>query len=311
MQVSCQDNPWQPTLLRVIWYLPNWLTFWQPEPWMFTLLFLMHLWWTGLGMIVLLESEGVSRAGGLLAATAWMGTPRLIGYIGSGQVSFVYALAWTPWLLLAFRRAAQDPSLRRGAMAAACLAITFLADVRWGFFGGIFAAAYGLAHFPFSKDNLRRVILPGLGAGLLAVILTSGLTLPMTEFMGLSRRAALTSSDSGAYSIQPFNLLGLIIPPYGMIFELVVYLGWLPLLLGVMGAARRKWFWLAAALVAGLYALGNEAFLFPLLLKILPGVSWLRVPSRVWFAVALSVAALAGWGCDGLLSSLKASPVPG
>ncbi len=71
------------------WYLPNWLPFWQPEPWMFTLLFLLHLWWTGLGMIVLLESEGVSRAGGLLAATAWMGTPRLIGYIGCWQVSFV------------------------------------------------------------------------------------------------------------------------------------------------------------------------------------------------------------------------------
>ncbi len=86
-------------------------------------------------------------------------------------------------------------------MAATCLAITFLADVRWGFFGGIFAAAYGLAHFPFIKENLRQAILPGLGAGLLAVNLTAGLTLPMAEFMSLSRRAALTSSDSGAYSI--------------------------------------------------------------------------------------------------------------
>jgi hypothetical protein len=299
-------QPFAADPLSGYWYLPNWLTFWQPQPWMFTLLFLLHLFWTGWGMFILMRSENAGRSGALLAAVAWMATPRLIGYIGGGQISMVYALAWTPWLLLAFRKAAQDPSLRRTVLAAGCLAVTFLADVRWGFLGGLFAAAYAMAHFHFSRANLRRAIPAAVVGAALFLVLTAGLTLPMLEFLGYSSRASLASNDIGAYSIQPFGLLGLLIPPYGMLYELVVYLGWLPLLLAVMGAAQRKWFWLAAALAAALYSLGTSSFFFPLLLKILPGVSLLRVPSRAWFITALCVAALAGWGVDGFLESLKA-----
>jgi hypothetical protein len=289
------------------WYLPNWLTFWQPYPWMFSLLFLLHLCWTGWGMFTLLKIEGMLPAGALLAALAWMATPRLIGYIGGGQVSMVYALAWTPWLLLVFRKAANDPNLRRAALAAACLAVTFLADVRWGFLGGIFGVVYALAHFRFTWASLRRAAPMGIFGAVFFLALTSGLTLPLLEFIGLSRRVALTPSDVGAYSIQPFGLLGLLIPPYGMLYELVVYMGWLPLVLAVMGAARRKWFWLTTGLAAIVYALGTNAFVFPLLLKVLPGANWLRVPSRAWFIVAFCTAALAGWGTDGLLASLKSA----
>jgi len=298
-------QPFAADPLAGYWYMPNWLTFWQPQPWMFTLFFLLHLFWTGWGMFTLMVSEKAGRAGALMAAIAWMATPRLIGYIGGGQISMVYALAWTPWLLLAFRKAAGDPTMRRAALAAACLAITFLADVRWGFLGGIFAAAYALAHFHFNRANLRRVIPAALAGAALFLALTAGVTLPLLEFLGLSPRAGLTPNDVGAFAIQPFGLLGLLIPPYGMIYELVVYLGWLPLLLAVMGAVRRRWFWLAATLASAMYALGTSTFLFPLILKILPGASWLRVPSRAWFITALCAAALAGWGLDGILASLK------
>ncbi|HEX7566987.1 MAG TPA: hypothetical protein VF355_00320, partial [Anaerolineaceae bacterium] len=300
-------QPFAADPLSGYWYLPNWLTFWQPYPWMFSLLFLLHLCWSGWGMFTFLKIEGMLPAGALLAALAWMATPRLIGYIGGGQVSMVYALSWTPWLLLVFRKAANDPNFRRAALAAACLAVTFLADVRWGFLGGIFTAVYTLAHFRFTWASLHRAFPMGIFGSVLFLALTSGLTLPMLEFIGLSRRVALTPSDVGAYSIQPFGLLGLLIPPYGMLYELVVYMGWLPLVLAVMGAARRKWFWLAAGLAAVVFALGTNAFLFPLLLKVLPGASLLRVPSRAWFIVAFCTAALAGWGTDGLIASLKSA----
>lgn len=117
----------------------------------------------------------------------------------------------------------------------------------------------------------------------------------------------MTLNDLAGYSVEPLALLGLIIPPYGMVYPQVVYLGWTPLLLASLGAVRRKVFWLLATLTAGLYALGTNAFLFPLLVRVLPGVSWLRVPSQTWFIVAFCVAALAGWGLDGFLTSLAAS----
>lgn len=291
-------------------YPPNWLTFWLPEPGMFTLLFLIHLVWTGWGMLKLLRAEGAGELPALLAAWIWMATPRLVGYIGSGQVSMVFALAWTPWLLLAFRKAARQPGPRQVALAAACLAITFLADVRWGLLGGLFAAAYAVSQFNFRRANWRQVIPLGLAGMSLFLLMTAGLTLPMAEFVGLSRRVGMTMGDAGGFSLEPAMLLGLLIPPYGMLHELVVYLGWAPLLLGVFGAARRKFFWLAAAGVAAIYALGLNGFLFPLLAR-LPGFSWLRVPARAWFLVALCAAALAGWGADGFLGALsKARPGP-
>jgi hypothetical protein len=289
------------------WYLPNWLTFWQPQPWMFTLLFLLHLVWTGLGFFSLLSVERVSPIAAFLGTMAWMATPKLIGYIGGGQVSFSYALAWTPWLLLAFRHAAEQPNLRKAALAGACLAITFLADVRWGFLGGIFAAGYALSIFHFTRANLRRLIPAALAGGLLFLALTAGLTLPLLNFMSFTRRASMTLNDLAGYSVEPLALLGLIIPPYGMVYPQVVYLGWLPLLMACLGVIRRKAFWLLATLIAGLYALGTNAFLFPLLVKVVPGLSWLRVPSQTWFIVAFCIAALASWGLDGFLVSLALS----
>src|SRR5450756_1260802 len=172
-------QPFAADPLSGYWYLPNWLTFWQPYPWMFSLLFLLHLCWSGWGMFTFLKIEGMLPAGALLAALAWMATPRLIGYIGGGQVSMVYALAWTPWLLLVFRKAANDPNLRRAALAAACLAVTFLADVRWGFLGGIFTVVYTLAHFRFTWASLHRAFPMGIFGSVLFLALTSGLTLPM------------------------------------------------------------------------------------------------------------------------------------
>jgi hypothetical protein len=141
----------------------------------------------------------------------------------------------------------------------------------------------------------------------LFLALTAGQTLPMVNFMALSRRAAMTLNDMAGYSIAPLSLLGLIIPPFGMVYPQVVYLGWTPLLLACLGAARRKAFWVLSILIGGLYALGTNAFLFPLLVRMLPGVSWLRVPSQTWFIVVFCVAALASWGLDGFLSSLAAS----
>ncbi len=297
------------THLSIAWYLPNWLVIWLPQLWMFTLLYIAHLAWAGWGCYHLMRTEGVKTWGALVAALAWMGTPKLVGYIGGGEPEIVYALAWTPWMLLAFRKAAEKPGWRTGALAGAVAAITFLADIQWVIYAGIFSTAYGISHLQFKRQNVLKV-LAGLGTLVVVfMILTAGGTLPLFEFTGYSRRASLSLQESGFYAIEPFGLLGMIFPQYGMIYEAVVYVGIGPLVLAVLGFVRRQWFWLAAMLVAVIFALGKNAFLYPLLASI-PGVSWLRVPSRAWFVVAFCLAALAGWGLDGLLDNIKALRLP-
>ena len=52
--------------LAGIWYLPNWLAVFFPQPWAFNLLFLLHLGWAGLGLFSFLRAEGRSPAAAFL-----------------------------------------------------------------------------------------------------------------------------------------------------------------------------------------------------------------------------------------------------
>jgi hypothetical protein len=131
--------------------------------------------------------------------------------------------------------------------------------------------------------------------------LVSGvLAAPMAEFVGLSSRAGLTLTEAATFSLPPVYLLGLVIPDLGGFHEWMTYAGVVPLLLAPLGVTRRTLFWLGAAGLAAMIALGTNLALFPLLFGALPGFGLLRVPPRAWFVVALAVCALAGHGAQRL-----------
>ena len=282
-------------------YLPNWLGFFFPVPATFNLLFWLHLTWAGCGVYYFLKTEDLVSGAAFPAAVAFMGTPKLIAYIGVGQVSLVYAVCWTPWLLLAVRWMLPSGGWWRGLPGAACLAVITLADVRWGFFAGLLAVAYGLTRVEWRKAGLWRAFQALATLVIFEVILTASLSLPLIEFMQVSRRNNLSLEQLSLFSITPSSWIGLLAPQIGVIYELVIYMGLAPLLLALVGLSRRRWFWGIVLLAAVLYSAGQSGFIFPLLTSILPGLSWLRVPSRAWFIVALAVSLLAGYGFDHLL----------
>ena len=132
---------WNPTILSGIpfaadplsglWYPPLWLAAVWPEPLTFNLLTLAHLAWAGFGMMVLLRRLGLDRVPALAGALAFMGAPKIIGHIGLGHISLVYAVSWTPWLLTAARSLAHDLVLaRRFAARSAARAGGLLALIR-------------------------------------------------------------------------------------------------------------------------------------------------------------------------------------
>src|SRR5258706_5999445 len=82
----------------------------------------------------------------------------------------------------------------------------------------------------------------------------------------------------------------------------MTYLGVVPLLLAVAGLGRRTWFWALVAVAAMAYSLGTNFVLFPLVFRLMPLVTLLRVPPRVWFLVDLSAAILAAHGLQRLLN---------
>jgi hypothetical protein len=302
--------------LAGMWYPPALILLALPLPFGFNVLLALHLAWAGYGMLRFLGAEGLGTPASWLGAVAFAGTPKLVAHLGAGHVTLVYAVAWTPWLLLAVRGAARTSSGRwgscvaRGAIAGAVLAVVFLADVRWAFYAGLTGLAYWVVS-SLSWVGARRVLVPGervsarlyalLGFGTFFLLLGAVLALPLAEFVRLTSRSSLTLADGGAYSLPPQYLVGIVVPDLGGFQEWMTYLGVVPLLLAVAGMSRRTWFWAGEAIVAAAYSLGTNFALFPLLFRVLPLATLLRVPPRAWFLVALAGAVLAAHGMQRLL----------
>jgi hypothetical protein len=198
--------------------------------------------------------------------------------------------------------------LRRGAAAGVCLALLFLADVRWAFFAGLLGAAYWVSLLPpfGPRREGRASLLAACAFALIFLSLSAVLSVPLGQFLLASNRRALSLAEAATYSLPPRYFLGLLIPDVGGFHEWMTYLGVIPLLLVPLGLNRRTLFWGGSALVAAGFSLGSNFVLFPFLFRALPGLGLLRVPPRAWFVVALGVGVVAAHG----MSTLVARAIP-
>ncbi|HEY70154.1 MAG TPA: YfhO family protein [Anaerolineae bacterium] len=296
--------------LSGVFYPPNWLLLILPLSLGFNLLLWLHLAFAGFGIYRLLRDEGVGMPGAVLAGLAFGGLPKLVGHVGLGHVSLVFAVSWTPWILLAVNRAlrAEPPGRwRDAALAGASLGIVFLADPRWALPASVLAAAYAariIAHSHRDKGIRWRKVGTSVGwVVLFGVGISAALAIPLMQFARLSTRAALSAGEQAALSMPVGHLFGIILPYVGGYAEWLTYVGMAVLLLAVMAMivkTRDGGFWLGTALVALVLALGEHTPLFAFLSAI-PGFDLLRVPPRWLFVFGFALAMLAGRGLDALL----------
>jgi len=291
--------PFSADPLAGLWYLPLWLTQLIPITLAFNLLFAGHLFSTGWGMYRLMRVEGMRGWGALFAALAWMGASKWAAHIALGHVTFVLAVSWTPWLLLAaFRLSHEERNwLRWCALGGGLLGLTVLIDPRWTLPAGLLTAAYGLQQSLRTHRSVRRLF----GSAGVSILAAAGISAPVSlqllEFVPLSTRAALSAAERMQLSLPVSGLLGFLFPLQGQP-EWSTYLGTAVLLLALLGGLlvlRRTAFWLGAVVVGLLFALGTSSPLVALLGS-LPGVALLRVPPRWLFVSLFGFAAMAGWG---------------
>ena len=311
-------QPFAADPLSGLWYPPNWLVIlpFIPIAVGFNLLFALHMAWAGWGLFCYLRAVGLSAGPSFFGGLVFAGTPKLVAHIGAGHVSLVFAVCWTPWLLLAAHRARD---LRGGALAGVILGTIFLADPRWMPLAGLLAVALYLRE--------RRDMRPLLGMVLFSLAMSAALSLPLAEFLSLSARSSLTPADSAVFSLPPAYLAGMWLADLGGFQEFILYPGALVLILagiGLLGCLAdsgkletqagewEMWqkllatgqqsrspaplFWLSVFLVSLLFALGPVGGLQPIAFRWLPGFSALRVPSRALFLTLLSLAVLAAIG---------------
>ena len=92
--------PFAANPLSGLWYPFGWLLFILPLPLGINLLVTVHLMWAGLGTYLLLKSEGVNHIAALFAGLSFALLPKFYSHYGAGHLTLLFAIPWTPWLLL-------------------------------------------------------------------------------------------------------------------------------------------------------------------------------------------------------------------
>jgi hypothetical protein len=140
--------------LSGLYYPPNWLAIVLNPGVAFNLLAWLHIAWGGLGMWKLGRTLGIRSGPAIVAGLAFAGMPKLIGHFGLGHVSLVFAVYWTPWVLLAFEKAVREMNGRRlasAALAGGALGMVFLIDPRWYLPSALLSGAFAVWRFAHSQ----------------------------------------------------------------------------------------------------------------------------------------------------------------
>ncbi len=285
--------PFAANPLSGLWYLPGWIALIFPLPAGISIVLALHSVFGTWGFYKLLKSEGTGDIGSIIGGLAFGLMPKIAAHYGAGHVTMLYALAWTPWLLLESRKGTKW--WRTGAI----LAFLFLADPRWAVFAGLIWISYYVAH---KQYEIKKALPFYVKTGGIAFLLAAPLILPMLEFTRISTRSMMTSEDVLLYSLPPEKLLGLIIPGSGGNPEWFMYPGGLLIVLFILqwfikGLRKENKFWLvwiglSLFLSFGSWIPGAEW------IAQLPLVSLLRVPSRALFISGIGFAAVAGKSID-------------
>lgn len=303
-------GPWAANPQSWLFYPPAWLFYLPGMPigLAFNLLLVTHLALAALGTWAFgRRALGLGPAGAALAGLAFALTPWLSGQLAAGHVNVALAMAWLPVALLAAHRTATTGRVGNALLVGVAWAAALLNHAQMAAFGVALTLAWylllpRLLPGPRSGRSVGRTAAHLLVMAALALLLSAALLLPLAEAIPYLNRTGLTVDEAGIYSLPRAHLLTALIPTYGGEPEQVLYLGVPVALLALLGLAlkpdRVAWFWVLVALLAALYALGVNGPLFPFVARLLPALSWLRVPPRAWVLVALSLALLAGRGLE-------------
>lgn len=261
------------------------------------------------GMYVFARKQlGVGVAPAILAAVVW-GMSGFFAWHGSGGHSAFLPFYFAPWLLLAWRKAAEDP--RWSVAVAAIMALVL-------FEGGVYPFPYFALLLGFDAlvrlgvpGERRGVVRAGVLAGVLALFLGAFRLLPILETLELYPRPT-SGNDSVSFS-ELVAMLTAREHAYRFGHEYVwaeygTYIGWVALIVSLAGALvawrRGQRRLVAGALLFGGLTLGYASSWHPwAILHELPPFDSLRVPSR--FAVlftfylgllaAMALEAFRGW----------------
>jgi len=310
------------------------LSFWWLEA-----MVIAHYVLAGWAMVLFGSGLGLKRGPALMAGAAYMLSGFMIAHAIHQQI--ITMVAWFPLIALLLTRAMEPRGWRPAALGALVLGHSTLAGYPQL---SLYFHAFLLAYFIFllygrypGRALLSR---PALGAAARAALIVGGglavaavQLLPTSELADLSQRAQITYEKSTEGSLSLPQLLTLFQPrlfgtagagvstywgpgTYWYFWETCVYIGILPLLLMALSlplVRRRRevaFFW-GVAIVAILFALGNNFVLHRFVQEYAPGFSKFRDPARMGILFSLAASLLAGFALQALQAGDLKAPEAG
>ena len=279
-------------------------------------LVLLHFWLAGGGMYIYLRRKPSNLVLGwmpsLIGAVAFMFSGVFIAHIGN--LNLIAVLAWFPLIFLAFQTAVNEQHLNRRIRMAVLSGFLLGVATLAGHGQSTFLIAAFLGVYALYEVMAQRKLMPLLVLGVCGVIsvaVSAVSLLPALEGVQYTVRAEFFSGTN--YSLPGRALIGLFAPDYfgrgivkfwGM-WERVEYgyVGVVTWLLVSLGLSRKNLFYGITAVLFLLLAMGENAPLLPLILRIYPDFPF-QVPARFVFLLDFSLAVLAAHGAQRLFDEV-------
>lgn len=305
--------PFASNPLSGLWYPPGWLLLILPLPLGFNILILLHLFWGGIGMYCFLRKNNFGEYPSLIGALIFELMPKLFAHYFAGHITLVFAISWTPWLLyLETSKYANLKSNRKRYLIGVVIGIIALADVRWVAYSGLLWVAFSLKGLLNNKKmklgkEIFVWVFESAAEGVIAFLIAAPLLLPLIQYIQLSTRSWLTSSDILFLSLPPVYLTGLIFPDIGRYAEWTIYPGALAVVTLVWGIfipefRKQNKFWIALLFLSVVFSLGSNIPFMEIIAEI-PGMNMLRVPPRALFISGIAFSILTASGVEMLQKS--------
>ena len=306
-------------------YLPNLLLFLLNPQFPYTALQWLaigHLYWTGLGMYVLLRvlrwpQAPVMRPAALFGAIAFQYSDPLLIHLGN--LNLIAVLSWLPWVFAAYVLAMEQKRLAWAGVAGVLFALAnYAGHAQSSLYLGLGLVVYTalrVAAASSRRETARQAVPALLIVAGLAALLSAPILLPAVELAGYTARSEFVYQDTVGYSLAPAQAIGLLTPgffgrgpalhwglwdrvetPYAGVAAMLLAAA--ALLLASGRVRRELWPWVGLGLFGFVAALGVYAVVHGWLTVLLPGFGQFRAPARALALWTFAVATLGAVGVD-------------
>lgn len=304
-----------------LFYPLNWLFLIFPINFGFISYFIFHIFLGDIAVYLLMKKHfNLSNIVAFFAASLYLFSPRLAGYLEAGHSGLIASWGLLPWVLLSTLILAKKPTYNWLVLLAISLAgiffthtVTFILALTAS--GTLFTASL------IKVKNWKSGLL-SYGLGVLAAFgLTAVSLFPQMEWIPQTTRSLLINTkdiypkwSSVKEFLQDIFIpwAGGLDPLWAIDTEQWLALGLIPSLLALWGfwhlKRNAKLFLFIFSLLVILISLNNASPAYKFLLK-MDWYALMRVATRVWFISALAIIVLAGIGLDYLLKVNVRKPI--